>query len=696
MLYILTSTETILNVDVRVQESRVGDSNVEGVLNLKLKQTLTAQSFAEQQAYLTTSATAAYVSFNKLDQRHRFRASVNLLACNNETYNFTQGSSSSGLGYALACFDAWWRINIQKNISFAHPVFATGEVLTSGHIKSIGHIVEKLESTCKYVEKHQDSISSFYLCYPQDNDKDIPEPLRKRVEILGGILIPSERLQHTLGQLLGDEYDGDPLGRWQPFKGLKSFDYEDSVRFFGREIEIKSLLVSLKDNNEALVISGVSGSGKSSLIKAGLIPALERESTALYWKLTTLENIDLLDFILITISEAWGINIEKLKELHLESNDKVIELILTKLIPSSKHCVVCLDQFEQVFSQPEFIPKSDLYLINRLNTSIEQLKIILCIKDEYLPHFIDADLLSPNNIFKLSSEMPSYVLGKILNNQTLFSGLTFEINEKGISLDKYIIEEAMLIKQATPIVGYFLEGLYKIAKGDNSSILKFEYYNEVGGLIGAATELISSVTTKNKNKDKDKKCKLYLLLETFIDINDSGELTLKIVDTKHPNIQEMKSLIDDLKKVHLILAETNINNKSISYYLAHQFLLEEWSVIDTWKQNAKQYILWKKQHENKFLKWHENKEKYEKMVTKYSDSNEWGNAFISGWITYNKNIEKDKYLLSLYQALYGLIHSQGTNDRFDEFLSFSFFRGVEKVKNLFILIAIITTFWYFN
>ena len=48
MLYILTSTETILNVDVRVQESRVGDSNVEGVLNLKLKQTLTTQSFEEQ------------------------------------------------------------------------------------------------------------------------------------------------------------------------------------------------------------------------------------------------------------------------------------------------------------------------------------------------------------------------------------------------------------------------------------------------------------------------------------------------------------------------------------------------------------------------------------------------------------------------------------------------------------------------
>jgi hypothetical protein len=232
MIHILTSTSTILKVGVRPQESRIGDSNVKAVLSLKLKQTLTDESFIEQQGYLQSSATAAYISLNKLDQHSRFRANVNLFACNNKAFNFTQGSSSSGLGYALACFDAWWRLNLNKNSQFKHPIFATGEILTSGQIKPIAQITEKIESVCNYVEENKDNIPNFYFCYPVSNDEEISASLKERLLELNGQLIASNRLQETLGELLGKYYDGDPLGRWVPFKGLSSFDYEDSVRFF--------------------------------------------------------------------------------------------------------------------------------------------------------------------------------------------------------------------------------------------------------------------------------------------------------------------------------------------------------------------------------------------------------------------------------------------------------------------------------
>jgi hypothetical protein len=109
MIYILSSTATILSTEVRPQESNSRDAVAEGLLHLKLKQQLTPAAFDEQQGYLATAATAAYVSLNKLDQRHRYRASLNLVSTTDAPFNFTQGSSSSGLGYALALFDAWWR-----------------------------------------------------------------------------------------------------------------------------------------------------------------------------------------------------------------------------------------------------------------------------------------------------------------------------------------------------------------------------------------------------------------------------------------------------------------------------------------------------------------------------------------------------------------------------------------------------------
>src|SRR6185503_15862942 len=61
-----------------------------------------------------------------------------------------------------------------------------------------------------------------------------------------------------------------------PFKGLQFFDVDDSELFFGREILTLKLMDRLKGANFLSVIIGASGSGKSSLVRAGLIPTLKK------------------------------------------------------------------------------------------------------------------------------------------------------------------------------------------------------------------------------------------------------------------------------------------------------------------------------------------------------------------------------------------------------------------------------------
>jgi WD40 repeat protein len=88
-----------------------------------------------------------------------------------------------------------------------------------------------------------------------------PRAIRKLVEALRGVGTPAV-----------------PAAYWathSPFRSLRSFEPDDAWLFFGRDTEISELLDRLEQSRIQVVI-GNSGSGKSSLVRAGVIPALFR------------------------------------------------------------------------------------------------------------------------------------------------------------------------------------------------------------------------------------------------------------------------------------------------------------------------------------------------------------------------------------------------------------------------------------
>ncbi|MGD1852413.1 MAG: hypothetical protein ACFCBU_18130, partial [Cyanophyceae cyanobacterium] len=62
-----------------------------------------------------------------------------------------------------------------------------------------------------------------------------------------------------------------------PWMGLRSYDVKDKDLFFGRDRALAGLLEAVKNPTTLIPVIGISGSGKSSLVKAGLIPKLAEE-----------------------------------------------------------------------------------------------------------------------------------------------------------------------------------------------------------------------------------------------------------------------------------------------------------------------------------------------------------------------------------------------------------------------------------
>ncbi|MDQ3974007.1 MAG: toll/interleukin-1 receptor domain-containing protein, partial [Actinomycetota bacterium] len=79
-----------------------------------------------------------------------------------------------------------------------------------------------------------------------------------------------------------DSFTWDPTR--SPYPGLEPFAVEDAAVFFGRDQEIASLLEALqptvqRDRGRFVAVVGPSGSGKSSLVRAGLLPRLQRQTS---------------------------------------------------------------------------------------------------------------------------------------------------------------------------------------------------------------------------------------------------------------------------------------------------------------------------------------------------------------------------------------------------------------------------------
>ena len=94
-------------------------------------------------------------------------------------------------------------------------------------------------------------------------------------------------------QLLLAAIRGEPVAGAQireavcPYRGLLAFREEDAGLFFGREYEVDELVSKIRDQ-PLLTLVGRSGSGKSSVVYAGLIPALRRRADGRSWAVVTL------------------------------------------------------------------------------------------------------------------------------------------------------------------------------------------------------------------------------------------------------------------------------------------------------------------------------------------------------------------------------------------------------------------------
>jgi len=148
-----------------------------------------------------------------------------------------------------------------------------------------------------------------------------------------------------------------------PFKGLQFFDEGDSDLFFGRETLTAKLVHRLQDANFLSVIVGASGSGKSSLVRAGLVPAIKKggalingtrlPESSTTWQVhiltPTTHPLEALAIELTQASESVTAAATLMDDL--SKDPRSLHFFLSRQNASLlRHTLLVIDQFEELFT----------------------------------------------------------------------------------------------------------------------------------------------------------------------------------------------------------------------------------------------------------------------------------------------------------------------------------------------------------
>jgi len=388
-----------------------------------------------------------------------------------------------------------------------------------------------------------------------------------------------------------------------PYPGIRSFETEESHLFFGRDDQIKDLY-SILNKTHFIAITGASGSGKSSLVKAGLIPELHKDSKKWLHHIFRPGSDPIGNFAKSIANtfrkenneyKSSKFDIEKI----LRNNENPYDDIFLNGEADKQH-LIYIDQFEEIFRfrQSEFNENaetdSNLFvdiLIKASKLVNKPIYIIITLRTDFLSDCSNFAGLTKiiNDGHYLIPKMTLKEKEEALTGPAKIAGAEISLDLKNLikkQLRSYDISLPVYQHALMRTWDYWLEN----AEYDKS--VDVEHYEAIGSVTDAlsvhAEYIFSSLPDENSKKIAEK------IFKSLTHLGDDNRGTrspktlneiINIINTRKEEIIPVIDKFRDEKSGFLFPSrDVNLNLDSV-IDISHESIMRVWGRLVQWVQN---------------------------------------------------------------------------------------------------------------
>ncbi|MFB3094422.1 MAG: toll/interleukin-1 receptor domain-containing protein, partial [Candidatus Acidiferrales bacterium] len=390
-----------------------------------------------------------------------------------------------------------------------------------------------------------------------------------------------------------------------PYRGLQPFREEDAPFFFGREAFTESLVRKV-ERHPLVAVVGASGSGKSSVVRAGLVPHLRKGGGQRIWDVVTLvpgdRPLHALAAALIPLLEPEMTETDRLAEVgklaghlaegHVALRD-VVDRILAKQ-PGTDRLLLVADQWEELYTLTADEQARRRFMDALLETTEKgRLSVVLTLRGDFFGHALSYRRLSDrlqDTVVNLGP-MTRQELERAVERPAQEVGLAFEPG-----LTKRVVEDVGEEPGNLPLLEFALRSLWEERRAGK---LLHEAYEAMGKVQGAMAKEADNVFEKLEPSEQE------VAQRVFLQLVQPGEAA---GDTRRRATfaevgEQARPVVQKLADARLVVTGQDESTGKETIEVAHEALIRNWARLRSWVEPDRTYLLWRQRLRLALAEW---------------------------------------------------------------------------------------------